>query len=42
MNDLSRVNFTLPTITNNELRAIGKLMYRYELDEMNRVKVSYI
>ena len=33
MNDLSRVKkFTLPTISNNELRAIGKLVYRYELD----------
>jgi len=33
MNDLARVkNFTLPTITNNELKDIGELVYRYEMD----------
>lgn len=33
MNDLARVkNFTLPTITNSELKEIGKLVYAYEMD----------
>lgn len=33
MNDLARVkNFTLPNISNNELRRIGKMVYGYELD----------
>ena len=34
MNDLARVkNFTLPTISNSELKDIGKLVYRYEMDK---------